>query len=78
MPSYNIVTDLVRKALREKPLPDNFWDLPERDRRPFIDRAAADGGTPEALYAVVRDKQAADFAESGFDPVAIAKAVRSR
>lgn len=78
MPSYNIVHDLVRKALRDKPLPENFADLPERDRRPFIDHAAAEGGTPEALYAAVRAQQEQDFKEDGFDPVAIAKAVRSR
>jgi len=79
MPSYNIIDDLVRKALKDKPLPAEFADLPDRDQRPFIERAREEGTTPEALYALVRDKQIADLGgtDENFDPVAIARAVRS-
>jgi len=77
---YNIVRDLVRKTLRDNPLPENFWDLPDRDQRPFLERANRDGVKPEDLYEVVKTQRAEDLknsADGGFDPAAIARAARS-
>lgn len=81
MLNYNIVHDLVRKTLREKPLPEDINDLDEVARRRIEKQAYAAGSTPQALYAVIRAQQAEDLKdprEDGFDPAAIAKAARRR
>lgn len=80
MVSYNIVHDLVKKTLRNTPLPEDLNDLDEVSRRRIEERAHAQGVTPANLYEVIKTQQAEDLKEAGegdFDPVAIARAARS-
>lgn len=77
---YSIVADLVKKALRDKPLPAELADLDEVSRRRIEERAHTAGTTPAALYEVIKTQQANDLkepAEGEFDPTAIARRIKS-
>ncbi|WP_346960755.1 hypothetical protein [uncultured Arthrobacter sp.] len=74
MASYNI-TDLVKTAQKDAPLPATFAELDEQTQRRLRREAEAKGITPEALYAAIR-AQAEQDAATDVDPEAIAKAAR--
>lgn len=75
MLSYYNITDIVKTAQKSAPLPANYNDLDQQNKRRIEREAQAKGTTPEALYAAIRAQAERDAAD-GFDAVAIAKAAR--
>lgn len=74
MANYNI-TDLVKNAIKDEPLPANYRDLDETTKRRLSREAEAKGTSPEALYEAIKAQASMDAADD-FDPAAIAKAAR--
>lgn len=74
MPRYNI-TNLVKNAIKNEPLPENYRELDQTTKRRLQREADAQGITPENLYDAIRAQASRDSGDD-FDPVAIAKAAR--
>lgn len=74
MAEYSI-SDLVKTAQKDAPLPASYVDLDAASKRKIEREAEAKGLTPEAVYSAIKAQAEKDAAED-FDPQSIADAAR--